>query len=421
MIVTLESLVIMVIRGMKDLLRPLKMKPKTVRPRAQTSVRSPRVEGEKVSGPPKLTHVAATSTTPKNDPLHLDALIPLTEAAGRPTGKQQVYYPSFTALPTISTQLYQTVDYGFSLWVPESVFHYYCAVAAFARLLKLKKRTGAILEYSERVFMDAIYNADLHIPAALNDYLTGFGNFKLYGIEVKVKFKSLKYLTSNDDGSVGWFGRVDHTTHWMYMSYPCLAVYLARIQMDLVYTRERNLPREWQLPDDIRPAGHAGLPTPNLLGYDLAKSLTPMQVQWLTEVGWNEAGDFTPDMDLMMSTIRAVQTELLATTLKLSPLTSDETVQFVKTRTSPRAISILPEVKASMLAIYGCKVTGTEVVAPKSLPLLQKHVIDDDHNNWSIYDWNEFGNVPDSWRATANTLWVRSVSRFKRIHCIVYA
>jgi hypothetical protein len=90
--------------------------------------------------------------------------------------------------------------------------------------------------------------------------------------------------------SVGWFGRVTTDTHYLYREYPCLAVYVERVMMDLNFNhREREQrrahaaweadedalndeepdidPEIWNLPDDMPPVEeNARRPTENLLG-----------------------------------------------------------------------------------------------------------------------------------------------------------
>lgn len=156
--------------------------------------------------------MATASSTPKNDPLHLEALVPLFLQEGRPIAQEQKVYPTFGALPSVSTQLHQyicAIDNGFSRRVPESAFHYYCAAISTARMYKVKKMTSGSLTASETAFMDAIYSADFQVPHLLNYYLSGFGNFTLNGRDLKVKFKHLNYIESQDDDLLGWFGRID--------------------------------------------------------------------------------------------------------------------------------------------------------------------------------------------------------------------
>lgn len=182
--------------------------------------------------------------------------------------------------------------------------------------------------------------------------------------------------------------------------------------MDITRTTNRDLPDVWQLPDDIRPEDQdAGFPTQNLLGYGPASVLTPIQIQWLVEAGFNEAGDYVlemRDMPLMLTLLVAVQTELSGTRCKLVPLTAEETgstAQSVTVTTPPGGIAPVREARTLMVSIYGIEVSGPVVVASKSLRYLHKHVVDDDVNSWSVYEWDGFSNVPDEWKDTANTLY----------------
>ena len=103
---------------------------------------------------------------------------------------------------------------------------------------------------------------------------------------VRIRGKPRQYEEA--DGSIGRFGQVNERTHWLYANYPCLAVYIQRIDADWAYTMDPNFDPAWDLPESIQPdEDDAGLPTPNLLGYGLAKRLTPIQIQWLQEAGYN--------------------------------------------------------------------------------------------------------------------------------------
>ena len=58
-----------------------------------------------------------------------------------------------------------------------------------------------------------------------------------------------------------------------------------------------------------------------------------------------------------------------------------------------------------MVVRYCLDVPGSVVVAAKMARFLQHHIVDPDLNTWSIYDWEDFSNVPQAWRDTVNSLY----------------
>ena len=140
------------------------------------------------------------------------------------------------------------MDTSVSPKVPESAFAYYTAVLDYATALRVFKKSGRRATADEEAFMDLVYEGDFRPPESLAFYLKGFGNCKLQNQrELRFRAKPCQAVVS-EDGRIGWFGRVDHNTHYLYASYPCLAVYIKRIQNDFNYTQYRNLDPHWDLP-----------------------------------------------------------------------------------------------------------------------------------------------------------------------------
>ncbi|XP_033220013.1 uncharacterized protein LOC117174767 [Belonocnema kinseyi] len=182
-------------------------------------------------------------------------------------------------------------NYSATMNLPYSVFAYYCATLAYARLLKLVNETMlscssqlSPLTDDEQKFLACLEDNSVQTEM-LNSYLGGFGSIRtVSGHILKFKFLNPTYMASSN-GVIGWFGRVSKDTHLFYKTYPCLAVFVQAMIQDLKYTAE-IADSTWDLPADIRPTEPgAGLPTQNLLGYQRAVKLTRNQVQFLNCAG----------------------------------------------------------------------------------------------------------------------------------------
>lgn len=150
----------------------------------------------------------------------------------------------------------------------------------------------------------------------LNSYLSGFGNIvNNDGREFKCSFRPFEAIQSAIDESSGWFGRVDADTHYLYMEYPCLAVFMSRIQNDLAVTIDpENNNVDWDLPGDIAPLEEdSGHPTQNLLGYHSSVVLHRDQRTFLNESGMDDEGVFFSNnnsLPLFLDLLINIQTEL---------------------------------------------------------------------------------------------------------------
>lgn len=98
-------------------------------------------------------------------------------------------------------------------------------------MIKVLKTSSRRVSAEEEAFMDLVYAGDFKPPESVAYYLKGFGNAKLPDQRELIRARPCNVVAS-EDGSIGWFGRVDQNTHHLYGSCPCLAVYVKRIQND---------------------------------------------------------------------------------------------------------------------------------------------------------------------------------------------
>ncbi|KAI4476231.1 hypothetical protein M0804_013771 [Polistes exclamans] len=111
-------------------------------------------------------------------------------------------------------------------------------------------------------------------------YLKEIGNTRLPNQrDLKFRVRPRPLIASKDGSVVGWFGRVGPQTHFLYAAYPCLAVFMKRIQEDWNITQNPEMEPDWNVRDDIAPvADLAGIPTVNLPSWTPANRLAGQQV-----------------------------------------------------------------------------------------------------------------------------------------------
>ncbi|CAK9811173.1 Zwei Ig domain protein zig-8 [Anthophora plagiata] len=118
---------------------------KVPRPKAKATLRSTKVEGQKMAGPPKPQNLSITSTVPKNNPLYREAVLPEPGRVARPIAKEVVVFPGFYSIDQLIHQVYRNisaVDNDFSRPVSEAAFGYYVAANVYARMLKILNLSG---------------------------------------------------------------------------------------------------------------------------------------------------------------------------------------------------------------------------------------------------------------------------------------
>ncbi|XP_031849418.2 uncharacterized protein LOC143174139 isoform X2 [Nomia melanderi] len=358
---------------------------------------------------------------PEDDPLYIDALplLPDTKCV-MPIPPELVHFPGFYALPDITESTYEMLagQTSFAQMVPESAFVYYVAVLAYARLLKTLYISGEPITHEETDFIRKVYCRRFQPPTIISLYLKGFGNTTLEtGQEMRIRAKRRQYLKSTADGSVGWFGQVGPNTHYLYAAYPCLAVYLRRIQFDLQYTNNEELSSAWDLPDDMVPNDiKRGMPTRSLLGYREARKLTTHQAEWLSRCGVSDDNDdlnANPAIPFISGLMSGIQMILNGSKVKLEPLPDGEEGSLVQAVTTTQFEPNVPQHDSKKLqfeATYASRIDGTLVVMAKTMRYMQQFKED---SNWSIYDWGGLSNVPSNWTSTCNTLYDSTTTKIK--------
>ena len=268
-------------------------------------------------GPPKPQYLSKVASEEKNDPLWKEAVFAEPSEDLKQRAKELHYHvgaEGFTELVTQTHEVIKTQTPGFSKRVPHCAFQYYCAAILYSRMLDVHAQNGYPVTYEEMEFVRVIKGCDYPVPGPNELYLSGIGNTTMpSGRNVNFRMLEREYVES-EDLSQGWFGRVGPETHFLYRMYPCLAVYVRNIQASLLYTENPNAANfGWNLPADIRPIEDAGLPTTNMMGYDIPEKFGGEQLAFLRELGF--AAEHTPEsvnreIPLLIDVMAAVSAEL---------------------------------------------------------------------------------------------------------------
>lgn len=150
--------------------------------------------------------------------------------------------------------------------LPRSVFSYYIWMNFF---LILRKKQN---------FQGADVNRGI-IPLPLQKYIAAIGNVESkLGIEFELDFP----VWPNDRGH---FGKITEYTHYYYETMAAPAILAQRIREDLAYTHNPTGFRSWNLWEIAPDEKNAGLPTKNLLGWDLREKLNSDQESFLQIAG----------------------------------------------------------------------------------------------------------------------------------------
>lgn len=284
------------------------------------------------------------------------------------------------------------------------------------------------------MFVDFIDGGTFIVPEAFSLYLSAFGKtFLASGTTLRFRLAPRSYLSA--DNIVEFFGRLGPDTHYLYGAYPCLAVSTARILADVAF--HPGDPRAWDLPDAIRPlpevgmgphlveeAGHvqqkrpANHPTRNVIGYDYAVRLNSYQQSWLTNIGIangafhssNASVSLHPQLMQAVSTCFAECKCFKFTNVTLGNFegsqtqincvwdnpfetvipTEDYLQCNLETRSADKQdVSLAP---AGLLSCFRIR----REPRPTRTGL---HI-----NNWCVYSFNEYADVPETWVNTANAL-----------------
>lgn len=354
---------------------------------------------------------------------------------------------------------------SFAKKVPESAFAYYCAVHACARDLQLCMLNGHDLSHELQYFMEMVRDAGFCLPETFSLYLAGRGSTTIpNGRDLKFNMPDIHFEEAR--GMDGWFGRVSEFTHYLYKTYPCLPVYAMRIQRDLAYTdneeapvaqppeellgvgdeqddveeepeeqdeveveaeqqpvgeppagRRRaprvpappvrpRVPRDWDLPDRLRPrpADH-GFPNPNLLGWKRATRLSHEAQDLVRRAGITQV-DFPSALEGVAynaGLMASVSTEIRA-------IHRIKKGEFPTASTGSRGQLVfvepgrLAQYEASQACTPRCAFSTLGVTAylGASFGYRVRHTVARDIRPWSVYDFDNFRDVPDEWAATIN-------------------
>lgn len=326
------------------------------------------------------------------------------------------------ALPVITEVTYKTTV-GLASRVPESAWAYYLAVHVKARLLEIQIDNQFETTPAEEQFVQQVKQRKYALPELFTKYLSGFGNTAIpSGRELKFRMlRPPEGAQTRADNKNGWFGEVDEDSHFLYKSYPCLPVYALRVQQDLRYSgiavdkedvEVDTHHRVWNLPDGIRcQQPGCGNPTENMLGYKIAEKLRPYKISVIVGCGImpNRFTSVNVGDTLNIELMNGVETEYLYTLVVdymkngMVPTLSTGSIgqlPFLRTRKNPRTVEIRQPLRpySSYTKLGGAGYIGV------SFAYRIQHLETHGRKPWSVYEWNNFNDVPQNWTRSINRL-----------------
>lgn len=274
------------------------------------------------AGPPAPQHLATVSTPERNDPLWTTGL---GGCELQPMPSTEYVYPSCEVLPQLTQVMHLSLtaaSAGYARRIPESALSYYAAVCTTYRLLHLQRSNSLPLSLDEDRFVEQVASMQLECPPLLAHYLSGFGNTRVPSGR-DIRFRMLDRPLTVTRGEIqGWFGRVSAETQALYASYPCLAVYAARVLSDV---NPAAYARDWTFPDEIVPNIGGGVrPSTACLGYAPRARLSPTQIAFIEGLNIVHGERFPSanrSFPISIDLLNAVKNELRqCKDVKLSPL-----------------------------------------------------------------------------------------------------
>ncbi|XP_063987412.1 uncharacterized protein LOC135167792 [Diachasmimorpha longicaudata] len=291
-----------------------------------------------------------------------------------------------------------------------SMYRYYMAQHLYSRLVEIRVSKN-LANHKEKEYFLRVRSLAPIVPLAIISYLNSIGDVILveYG-----KFLSYEFpIWPNDDGD---FERVSSKNHWKYMSFPAPVVVAQAIQEDLIMEMKGST--NWNLKAHLIPPfedGNPGLPTANLLGWKPATVLTTDQRQKLHLSGINQYQFevLNSQFQLNAKLMKIIYKYLLA-----NPIATANITEQYEPRKSP---NIGTKVQIGWLERVGdTKYPGGRTIASvertmlvrKPLELMEERsqifsfrVNKVGSDDWAIYGWNDYNDVPQSWKETKNSVY----------------
>lgn len=390
-------------------------------------------------GLPQSNNLAKSHSAMQNDPLYKQAIVGEPEITMAPLADDPNIFSAADGLTPLIDELYNkavSAKQGFSKRVPDSAFAAYCATLTYARLLAVHSHNGYPLSYDEREFLSEVKQGQFVIPNLLQIYLDGIGNITVpEGRELRFKLLRPHYVRGafGNVAIPGFFDRVGPDTHFLYKSYPCLAVYFDRLLHDMAaHPGEEG---DWDLPDNISPddpeepapnpddeqvirrrdpVAHPDFPTENMLGYRTSSTLSSVMKSWLiseARVNVNRVSFDNESIAYSSSLMNAVCTELRqCDVFKLAVLDLQSANGSIGQLLSVAPVlTTVPEYESVMDATSLTKLSDvvTSLAGPfryRSFHSTGPRARRNEHQAWCVYSFNDFLQVPEDWIETINML-----------------
>lgn len=378
--------------------------PRSVPKFMRTSEEKPKIHRSKPSS------LSTQQSELKNDPLWLEYGEDDYSAASQTRGNER-FAVTFEGFVPLVEELYYTLhatNKGFARRISLSAFSYYCTQLLYYRVCTIRDYQGQTASEDEIKFIDEVTSMNLSTPATLEIYLKSIGSVvDTDGARSQIIFPSFP----NKSGD---FGRVTAETHWKYESMPAPRVVVERIKQDLALEKEPSTNRDWDLPEELRPIGQCGLPTKNLLMWNKSVALTSEQTDLLNNHGVT-SDEFTIDRDTFC--FNRGLCNIISLILEATPSFKTNDLKKYGEEGSMGETLLVEVIEGQEVFNRNAMYTDPGVVVSSASRVDTRFVIGaaitklrvrkepiNGRDCYACYDFNQYTNVPISWRRTRNRL-----------------
>lgn len=203
---------------------------------------------------PQPKHLTISESALTNDPLWKDSFILDGETGVSNEDAAKEFEADAAGFVDLVELEYKDVDKLYAKAIPASLHAYYHTVFYWYKIALLAQRHDMATMDQERLIHFIKGYGGLKIASGAAEYLEGLGDF--------IDATGVKHLlTAQEPNLQGHFGQATAQTHSLYEKLPAPAIFLRRIKEDLQKTTDRFDDPGWMIPV-IRPVARRPVPPP---------------------------------------------------------------------------------------------------------------------------------------------------------------